>query len=425
MKRLGLLFVIGYTVSAGVAQAATYYVSKTGNNSNSCAQAQSISTPKQTLSGTSGALQCLSAGDTLFVRAGTYDESIDLRSTPMRSGTSWSSIIRVANYNGETVWLTPTTAEFVVFLRGSDRPLAYVEFDGINLDGRNRPNTVINLVGGSTGDVHHIRFKNARVLAPNAAGANAVIAGPAIGQSNGANGNEFINLTISGGGGGTLNGYGLYIASSNNLIEGCDISDNRGAGIHIWRDGGAPSNNIVRNNRVHDLTRSKDTRMFGITLAGNNNEIYNNLVYNIKYPDSGSNAGIYVFMGSGHKIWNNTVANNTADGINLASVSNIEVRNNIAYGNTGTAFVNSGTGTVESNNLFGVDPLFVNPAGNDFQVKTTSRAVDQGASLSAVKTDLVGTPRPQGPALDIGAFEQQSQQASAPPAPPSGVRIVN
>src|SRR5262245_44292602 len=49
MKRLGLLVLIGYTASAGVAHAATYYVAKSGNNGNTCAQAQSTSTAKLTI----------------------------------------------------------------------------------------------------------------------------------------------------------------------------------------------------------------------------------------------------------------------------------------------------------------------------------------------------------------------------------------
>ena len=122
------------------------------------------------------------------------------------------------------------------------------------------------------------------------------------------------------------------------------------------------------------------------------------------------------------------MANNTATGgikVNPDG-SNNELRNNIAYNNTGSPFLDFGSGTTESNNLFGVDPQFVNPSGNDFKLKADSRAVDAGVSVSAVTTDLAGVARPQGRIHDIGAYEFSGQPAaSGPPAPPTGVRIVS
>jgi hypothetical protein len=84
----------------------TYYVSKDGSDSRSCAQAQSTGTPKQTIAG----LACLTAaGDTLLIRAGTYNEAIIQTQfvSLIPSGTSWTNIVRVAAYPGETVWMAP------------------------------------------------------------------------------------------------------------------------------------------------------------------------------------------------------------------------------------------------------------------------------------------------------------------------------
>jgi len=91
MKKLVILFLLSYPVSVGVAHASTYYVSKSGSDNNSCAQAQSVSTSKLTFIAGVG---CLSAGDTVLVRGGTYDER--MRSAP--SGTSWSNTVRIAAY---------------------------------------------------------------------------------------------------------------------------------------------------------------------------------------------------------------------------------------------------------------------------------------------------------------------------------------
>ena len=35
------------------------------------------------------------------------------------------------------------------------------------------------------------------------------------------------------------NGYGIYLAAPNNLIDRCDIYDNNGAGIMLYNDDGA------------------------------------------------------------------------------------------------------------------------------------------------------------------------------------------
>jgi hypothetical protein len=69
--------VVWVVVSVGVSEAVTYFVSKTGSNGNSCATAQSGgSSGKLTLNGSTGGISCLSAGDTLVVQDGVYNEQI-------------------------------------------------------------------------------------------------------------------------------------------------------------------------------------------------------------------------------------------------------------------------------------------------------------------------------------------------------------
>ena len=83
-------------VTEGAAEAATYYVSSSGNDGNSCGQAQASSTPKQTIN---SAIGCLVAGDTLLVRAGNYPEWLSIGVVP--SGSSWTSRVRIAAYPGD------------------------------------------------------------------------------------------------------------------------------------------------------------------------------------------------------------------------------------------------------------------------------------------------------------------------------------
>jgi gliding motility-associated-like protein len=51
------------------------------------------------------------------------------------------------------------------------------------------------------------------------------------------------------------------------------------------------------------------------------------------------------------------------------------------------------------------DPLFVNAAGNDFHLTPCSPVIDKGYPVFGLTTDYEGNTRPQGTALDLGAYE--------------------
>jgi len=426
MKKLSALFLVGYILSGGVAHAATYYVSGSGSNNNSCAQAQSLSTPRATVN---SGLSCLSPGDTLLVRGGSYNEGI--YSSP--SGTSWSNKIRIANYSGETVWLKPLTnangaagTGRVIWFDGN---ISFVEFDGINLDGSSLSGTECVLWASTNNNYnpHHIRFQNAEVIA-GAIGSSAAICLGGHAKIGATGSNEVINVKIHGGGlsgscGFECSSYGVYIAGPNNLVQGCDIYDTSGMGIQIYNyTGDAPDNNILRQNRIHDISRTgSPDQVFGILVAGSNNQVYNNVIYGITAGNVNSiNSGIYLYNGfSGNKIWSNTIYNKIKSGIVVGSSSNSEIRNNIVYMTSGQTYIDQGTGTVQSNNLFGVNPLFVEGYANNLRLQAGSPAVNAGANLSAVTTDMDGVVRPQGSAQDIGAYEYHSAAPVTPVTPPA------
>src|SRR5262249_53357241 len=92
-----LAFTAATPTSSGTGN--TYYVAKTGSDSNSCSEAQNQSTPKLTIN---AGIQCLSSGDTLNIRAGTYtDDKMNL--SPSQSGTSYNNPTTIQAYSTEVV----------------------------------------------------------------------------------------------------------------------------------------------------------------------------------------------------------------------------------------------------------------------------------------------------------------------------------
>ena len=146
-----LIVTLASTVAAPtITSGATYWVAKTGSDSNSCSQAQSQSTPRLTIN---GGLKCLAGGDTLYILSGTYNEKIESRAgTPsVPSGTSWTNMTTISAAPGSElkVILRPDSADHVVYLLGTHR---YINFNGLVLDGsdhvlyRNQGRGVVLLV---------------------------------------------------------------------------------------------------------------------------------------------------------------------------------------------------------------------------------------------------------------------------------------
>jgi hypothetical protein len=408
-----------YICSGGAAYAATYYVATNGSDSRSCAQAQSASSPKQSLNNSIG---CLQAGDTLYVRQGTYAEAI---MNVRFAGTSWNSPIRIAAYPGETVWLTSAGAPYVVYLASGQQ---YIEFDGINLDGSSASTGVIQIASWSGGNAHHIRFKNAELVGNTNTNFNTAGSGPAMvlvtGQAAGIGGNEFISLTVHHAGNLIDTAPGFYIGSSDNLIDACDVYDTTGTGIEVFNGYGlTPNNNTIRNSRIHDITRGRpsnggNTGWGLIVEAATSTKIYNNTIY--RNTLNGAGHGLILSDAPNSQVFNNTVYANTGYGIEVVSYSpGTLVQNNISYSNYWNDYLDYGGGAYDSNNLV-TDPHFVNAAGGDFRLRSDSPGIDAGTNVG-VPYDQAGSSRPQGNGYDIGAFEYAGGGSTPPPSqPPSG-----
>lgn len=142
MKKVKIIVCMCFlsTLSVINARGVTYYVATTGDDGNSGTEAS----PWRTIS---KANNTLNAGDTVYVRAGTYAERIN----PNNNGSS-GNFITYRAYPGETVWLEDTgSLDQMIRLAGRQ----YIEVDGFHIDARGTASFAASWNAGQ-----HVTIKN-------------------------------------------------------------------------------------------------------------------------------------------------------------------------------------------------------------------------------------------------------------------------
>lgn len=387
---LCLLCLLG-TVTAAAAK--TVYVSTSGNDgnaANNCSAATNLTTPVRNPQ--TGA-DCLAPGDTLYIRAGTYN--VGSWGGPP-SGNS-SARVTVAGYPQDGV------RQVVLNLSGGGNGMTlgsskvWITFDNLVFDCTGVSlGACIKFTGGT-----NIQFKNGEVRNTGAGGT----AGGAQGflLVTGSSNNLISNMLIHDNGVSSLE-HGIYSASPNNIYENNEIYNNGGFGIHNYNEGNdeVNANNICRGNRVHD-------NAVGILMAhGSNQKAYNNVVYNNNVR------GFENYTAPNALILNNTVYHN---GTAFEISANPTICNNIAVNNDN----NSTSGAASaSNNITSGSVAFVNAGAGDFHLTSgATNAINQGTSgcsvAGLVTTDKDGNTRPVNGVWDIGAYEFGGTSQTCPP----------
>ena len=168
--------------------------------------------------------------------------------------------ITIAGYQSESVTIRPPQNHAGIGLTTS--AAQYLIFQDLIIDMAEQAGDPENAPSGVylSGGANHNRFLRLEIK-------NSINFGVVFSRNNGNSPfNEVIECRIHDNGlvgGPVINGHGLYISTSDNLVEGNDVFNNQGYGLHLY-DNDGPLNvarNIVRNNtfRNNGLTTARRT----------------------------------------------------------------------------------------------------------------------------------------------------------------------
>lgn len=392
-----------------VAQALIYYVDINNSNASDSNSGTSEAAPWKTLQKAATSSSVI-AGDTVLVKNGTYTAVvIEKNGTP-------TARITYAAYPGHRPLVKANAWEGIKLNSASY----------INIRGFEVTNSMNNGSGIGVQNSHHI-----------------LISG---------------NFTHDCG----LNGIGIvrsdYVTVEDNVsYRNAFTSEYQGSGISFYQswdfDNARGYHNVIRGNRCYDNENKVGKHTDGNGIIYDDSRQTQNIIpppnrlnqeqlggclieNNICYNNGGR--GIHVFLSSNVLVINNTVYNNQRDsslsqaGEFSASLSrNIIFRNNITFtrpnGKCITVFTDSTSTPLQFEfNLLNVnetmwgslnapfpidetniisDPLFVNKNAGDFRLSDSSPAINRGTSKGAPSIDFNKITRPQGSAVDIGAYE--------------------
>jgi hypothetical protein len=435
-RRRFLVLTAAFALFASNAQAATYYVSRTGSDSSS---GTSPSTPWQTIHRVNNA--SLAPGDTVLFQGGaTFSDTTlmpstsGMQSAPITFGSYGTGMAGLAGAGG-AVWIADGRHDLV--------------FDGLDLTSSGG-GVFADAAGGSVG-VDNVTLKNSRVhdtpnmgLQANKAsdngwkvqgnvfehiGDSAVLL---LASGTQVTGNTFRytgeNASI------TYGKHGIYDKGPNTVIANNDFSHDAGGQAISIRFRGAE----VYDNTIHDtgsaIAYFADDPTQGVV------RIYANRAWNI--TDYGFYYGGDTVSASTSPVGVVLASNtfefaNASEAVNVweASSANMTIANNVFSGSYGSALrtaIGSGTTTEHNNDWVGagwnvpsgsgdmhVDPALSAPS--QLAPSSSSPVDDRGSSSNSGVTYTAscdGQPLHYcGSAPELGAVEYVSDGATPPPPP--------
>lgn len=440
MKRL--LLILFFVVTSGM-WAVDYYVSKTGSDSNPGTEVL----PWKTIQKAAGTL---TAGDTVYIKAGTYNERV----VPKNSGGSGNYITYTA-YPGDTVTIDgagvslPSGWGGLLDISGKN----HIKISGLRVMNAGPDD---NNQGILVDECYYIVIENNYTYNTVSSGigvwnsSNVIIDNNEVELACNDGEQECLTVAVTDtfeirnnhvhhGGPGTNGAEGIDAkdGSSNGKIYNNHVHHLNRLGIYVDAWDKHTYNIEIYGNLVHDIDGND-----GFTLASEsgglleNISIYNNIAYNCDTIGFGisRNGDSPTHPMKNISVVNNTFYNNGAGGwgggiaVENPDIQNVVIRNNIVSQNVTFQIevepnVSMSKLTIENNVIHGYrnyddevrgtnyvegDPLFLNASGADFHLQENSPAIDSGSATGAPSDDYDGNSRPNGSGYDIGAYEYQS-----------------
>lgn len=418
-----------------------YYVAVTGNDSNPGTLAQPWRTIQK-------AADTLVAGDTVYVRSGTYTERV----TPQNSGVA-GSYITYSAYPGDQVTIDGSSVTLPDDLAGLFEVSckSYIVIAGLRaINAGPYPDNAAILIKVSS----HVIVRGNSTYNSAASGIGVWGSDHVTVEGNTVEAacNSRMQECISVAGTDTFEvrdntvsncykeGICLKDGSSNGRVYRNHVDHTQDVGIYVDAWDKHTFNIDVFQNTVHDAVEDN-----GFCVASErgglleNIRIYNNIAYHNRYCGLGVTVNGIGGPINNIQIINNTFYNNgwTVWGggivVEGANARNVFIRNNIVSQNLYfqialDPLVSAQDVTIDHNLIDGFrgtegevygsdyvegDPRFVDSASADFRLQATSPAIDQSSATLAPTEDFVGTQRPQGAGHDIGAFEYRSDGSTS------------
>ena len=383
-SRRFVLFLTSYLALACVAQAQTYYVSKSGSDSNSGLSAQAA-----WLTIGHAAATVTAAGSTVYVGAGTYHESV----TFGNSGTASAPIV----FNGQGVAIVDGTTG--VPCCTTPAAVNTNNFLGDNTQG------LFNIVGKSAlinyVTVEGFTIQNYITSSKNEVPVGVLIAGGGTGIN--LLNNTVKNIQTTAGKSGNAYGIGVFgtsatplsVTVSGNTVTGCLTGESETTTYN-----GNVQNFVVSNNVIYD-NDNIGMDAIGFEQVGptgsdqaTNGDVYGNLIYNNSAKDNAGEGkeydqdGLYCDGCNNVTFERNTLYGNDL-GIEAASEiegqvsSNVIIRNNLIYANNANGisvggYAPTGTGgstgiTIVNNSLYDNDTQ--SQGSGEFQIQSRATGI--------------------------------------------------
>ena len=418
-----------------------YYVALNGDDQNPGTEAQPWRTIQK-------AAATLVAGDTVFIKTGTYAERVE----PKNSGSEGHYITYAAK-PGNTVILDGTSVnlpEWAGLVDLSEK--SYIRISGLRI--MNSGPTLHN-PGINADTTDHVIIEKNYVFHTSDAGIlvwssrETVVADNEVeqpcynGYNEGISVGESEEFEITGNlvHDSQKEGICAKDGSANGKIAANEVCNTAAVGIYVDAQDKRTHDIEVYGNIVHDTATN------GFALASEQGGLLENVrvFNNVGYANRWTGLQVTACCISSHPLANIQIVNNTfyhngqppwGGGILLENTQavGVVIRNNICSQNlTFQIAVDSGVAaanvTVDHNLIDGFrdgedeirgldsvsgDPRFVNPSGGDFHLQSDSPAIDRGSADGAPAIDFDGQGRPVGMGYDIGADEYASAALLGP-----------